>query len=180
MFSRLHNIVAIYQRLVNKIFLPQLGRNMEVYIDDILLKSTKTNDHVVDLDEIFEVFRRYKLKFNPMNCAFGVKGGCFLKYMVTEGGIEANPIKIQVILYMKVQSKVNEIQLLTGRITVLNRFISKSSKKSLPFFNVLTKAKSFKWGFECQSSFNEFKKYLEGLLYWSSHPWGILSTCTYS
>ncbi|KAL0347892.1 UNVERIFIED_CONTAM: hypothetical protein Scaly_1805200 [Sesamum calycinum] len=75
-----------------------------------------------------------------------------------------NPIKIQAILYMKVKSKVNEIQRLTGRIAVLSRFISKSSKKSLPFFNVLRKAKSFKWGSECQSSFNEFKKYLEGFL----------------
>ncbi|KAL0309106.1 UNVERIFIED_CONTAM: hypothetical protein Sradi_5852900 [Sesamum radiatum] len=179
MLSRLNNAAAIYQRLVNKIFLPQLGRNMGVYVDDILVKSTKTNDHVIDLEGIFEVFRRYKIKFNPTNYAFGVKGGCFLKYMVTKRGIEANPIKIQAILYMKVKSKVNEIQCLTSRIAVLSRFISKSSKKSLPFFNVLKKAKSFKWGSDCQSSFNEFKKYLEGFLYWSSHPWGTLSTFTY-
>ncbi|KAL0411005.1 UNVERIFIED_CONTAM: Pro-Pol polyprotein [Sesamum latifolium] len=89
----LKNAGATYQRLVDKIFHPQIGRNIEVYIDDMLVKSKKAEEHVKDLEETFSVLRKYKLKLNPAKCAFGVQGGRFLGFMVTHRGIEANPSK---------------------------------------------------------------------------------------
>ncbi|KAL0409439.1 UNVERIFIED_CONTAM: Polyprotein P3 [Sesamum radiatum] len=159
----LKNAGATYQRLVDKIFRPQIGRNVEVYVDDMLVKSKKAEDHTKDLKETFSVLRKYKLKLNPANCAFGVQGGRFLGFMVTQRGIEANPLKIKVIIDMKVPTCINEVQRLTGRIAALSRFISKSAEKSLPFFKTLRKAKTFEWGTPCQLAFEELKAYLSGL-----------------
>ncbi|KAL0455175.1 UNVERIFIED_CONTAM: hypothetical protein Slati_0856700 [Sesamum latifolium] len=142
----LKNAGATYQRLVDKIFCPQIGRNVEVYVDDMLVKSKKAADHVKDLEETFSVLRKYKLKLNPAKCTFGVQGGCFLGFMVTQKGIEANPLKIKAIINMKAPTCLNKAQRLTGRIAALSRFISKSAEKSLPFFKMLRKAKTFEWG----------------------------------
>ncbi|KAL0449404.1 UNVERIFIED_CONTAM: hypothetical protein Slati_1496800 [Sesamum latifolium] len=104
----LKNAEATYQWLVDKIFRPQLGRNMEVYVDDMLVKSKKTHHHVEDLDETFTVLRKYRLKLNPGKCAFGVSGGRFLGFMVTQRGIEANPDKIKAIMDMGPPTNINE------------------------------------------------------------------------
>ncbi|KAL0420237.1 UNVERIFIED_CONTAM: hypothetical protein Slati_3046600 [Sesamum latifolium] len=74
----LKNTGATYQRLVDKIFRPQIGRSIEVYVDDMLVKSKKAEEHVKDLEETFSVLRKYKLKLNPTKCAFGVQGDRFL------------------------------------------------------------------------------------------------------
>ncbi|KAL0449102.1 UNVERIFIED_CONTAM: hypothetical protein Slati_1466600 [Sesamum latifolium] len=129
----LKNAGATYQRLGDKIFRPQIGRNVEVYVDDMLVKSRKAEDHVTDLEETLSVLKKYRLKLNPAKCAFGVRGGCFLGFMVTQRGIEANPLKIKAILDMKAPACINEVQRLTGRIAALSRFISESAEKSLPF-----------------------------------------------
>ncbi|KAL0440518.1 UNVERIFIED_CONTAM: Pro-Pol polyprotein [Sesamum latifolium] len=159
----LKNVGATYQRLVDKIFRPQIGRNVEVYVDDMLVKSKKAADHVKDLEETFSVLRKYKLKLKPAKCAFGVQGGRFLGFMVTQRGIEANPLKIKAIIDMKAPTCLNEAQRLTGRIAALSRFISKSAEKSLPFFKTLRKAKTFEWGTPCQLAFEELKAYLARL-----------------
>ncbi|KAL0412133.1 UNVERIFIED_CONTAM: hypothetical protein Slati_3803000 [Sesamum latifolium] len=106
----LKNAGATYQRLVDKIFQPQLGRNMEVYMDDMLVKSKKAHHHVEDLEETFVVLRKYRLKLNPEKCAFGVSGGRFLGFMVTQRGIETNPDKIKAILDMGPPTNINEVQ----------------------------------------------------------------------
>ncbi|KAL0434466.1 UNVERIFIED_CONTAM: Pro-Pol polyprotein [Sesamum latifolium] len=159
----LKNVGATYQRLVDKIFRPQIGRNFEVYVDDMLVKSKKAEDYITDLEETFAILRKYRLKLNPAKCAFGVQGGCFLGFMVTQRGIEANPLKIKAILYMKAPACVNQVQRLTGRIAALSRFISKSTEKSLPFFKTLRKARTFEWDASCQRTFEELKNYLAGL-----------------
>ncbi|KAL0416349.1 UNVERIFIED_CONTAM: hypothetical protein Slati_3466800 [Sesamum latifolium] len=163
MLFGLKNTGATYQRLVDKIFRPQIGRNVEVYVDDMLVKSRKAEDHVTDLEETLSVLKKYRLKLNPAKCAFGVRGGRFLGFMVTQRGIEANPLKIKAILDMKAPACVNEVQRLTGRIAALSRFISKSAEKSLPFFKVLRKARNFEWDASCQRAFEELKSYLAGL-----------------
>ncbi|KAL0427953.1 UNVERIFIED_CONTAM: hypothetical protein Slati_2970100 [Sesamum latifolium] len=159
----LNNAGAIYQRLVDKIFRPQIGRNIEVYVDDMLIKSKKAADHVKDLEETFSVLRKYKLKLNPAKCAFGVQGGRFLGFMVTQRGIEANPLKIKAIIDMKAPTCLNEAQKLTGRIAALSRFTFKSAEKSLPFFKTLRKEKTFEWSTPCQLAFQELKAYLARL-----------------
>jgi hypothetical protein len=74
---------------------------MEVYVDDMLVKSTELVDHVHDLHEAFETLKQYRMKLNPVKCAFGVSSRKFLGYMVLNKGIEANPKKIQTILEMQ-------------------------------------------------------------------------------
>ncbi|KAL0355449.1 UNVERIFIED_CONTAM: hypothetical protein Sradi_3991800 [Sesamum radiatum] len=109
----LKNAGATYQRLVDKIFRPQLGKNVEIYVDDMLVKSKKTEDHIVDFEKTLSVLRKYRLKLNSGKCAFGVRGGHFLVFMVTQRGIEANPLKIMVILDMKAPANANDVLRLT-------------------------------------------------------------------
>ncbi|KAL0313242.1 UNVERIFIED_CONTAM: Retrovirus-related Pol polyprotein from transposon opus [Sesamum radiatum] len=156
----LKNAGATYQRLVDKIFRPQIGR--KIYVNDMLVKSKKAEEHVKDLEETFSILRKYKLKLNPAKCGFGVQGGRFLGFMVTQRRIKANPLKIKVII-VKAPTCLNEAQRLTRRIAALSRFISKSAEKSLPFFKMLRKAKTFEWCTPCQLAFEELKAYLARL-----------------
>ena len=133
----LKNAGATYQRLVNKMFCKQIVRNMEVNVDDMLVKSKEEFAHLDDLKETFATLRKYKMKLNPSKCAFGVASGKFLGFMVSQRGIEANPEKVQAILNMALSKTVKEVQKLTGRIEALNMFVSKAMDKCLPFFKTL-------------------------------------------
>jgi hypothetical protein len=95
------------------------------YVDDIIVKSTKQENHIADLQETFANFRRAGLKLNPEKCVFGVKKGKFIGCLVSTKGIEANPCKIEVILRMEPPKSRKGAQRLTGRLTSLNRYISK-------------------------------------------------------
>ena len=125
----LKNAGATYQRLVNKMFQKQIGTSMEVYIDDMLVKSTKAGLHVHHLVEAFQVLKDYRMKLNPTKCAFGVSAGKFLGFIVNNRGIEANPNKIRAMLDMRPPSNTKEVQHLTRRIAALSRFVSRSSDK---------------------------------------------------
>ncbi|KAL0360969.1 UNVERIFIED_CONTAM: Retrovirus-related Pol polyprotein from transposon opus [Sesamum radiatum] len=155
----LKNAGAMYQRLVNRMFKNQIGSTMEVYVDDMLVKSTE-DDHLKELRRAFDVMRAYGMKLNPDKCTFVVRGGKFLGYMVSEKGIEANPEKIQAIMRLRSPKTLNEMQKLTGKITSLSRFISKSADRSILFFKSLRKAKEFSWTEECEQALNDLKKYL--------------------
>ncbi|KAL5562544.1 hypothetical protein UlMin_032291 [Ulmus minor] len=156
----LKNAGATYQRLVNKMFKDHIGKTMEVYVDDMLVKSLKTEEHIQNLKETFKILRRYKMKLNPSKCAFGVSSGKFLGFMVNHRGIEANPAKIQALLDMEPPRKIKEVQRLTGRIAALNRFISRETDRCKPFFQALRKGKDFIWTADCEQSFQELKSYL--------------------
>ena len=93
----LKNAGSTYQRMMTKMFEPQLGRNIEVYIDDMVVKSKVVFEHVGDLMNIFEILRKHKLRLNASKCSFGVGSGKFLGYMVTHRGIEVNPNQIKAI-----------------------------------------------------------------------------------
>ena len=93
----LKNAEATYQRMMTKMFEPQLGKNIEIYIDDMVVKSKVESDHVHDLENIFDILRKYKLRLNASKCSFGVESGKFLGYMVTHRGIEVNPDQIKAI-----------------------------------------------------------------------------------
>ena len=80
--------------MVTKMFKEQLGKNMEAYIDDMLVKSKAMEDHLTDLTETFKTLRKHCLKLNALKCAFGVRSGKFLGYLVTHRGIEVNPNQI--------------------------------------------------------------------------------------
>ncbi|KAL0430731.1 UNVERIFIED_CONTAM: hypothetical protein Sradi_0699100 [Sesamum radiatum] len=91
----------LIKRLVNNMFREQIGKNMEVYIDDMLVKSKRKEDHTQDLQACFDILQRYGMKLNPAKCTFGVHGGKFLGFMISQRGIEVNPEKINAILEMK-------------------------------------------------------------------------------
>jgi hypothetical protein len=129
---------------------------VEVYVDDMLVKSTLS--HIMDLRETFKILRDNKIKLNPAKCAFGVSSGKFLVFMVSQRGIEANPEKVKAVLEMQMPWTINQLQQLTEKIAALNRFISRSIDKCLPFFKILRK--SFPWSDKCESLFVKLKEYL--------------------
>lgn len=120
-------------------FRSQLGRKMEAYVDDMLVKSKKFETHASDLKETQRTVRKYRMRLNPAKCTFRVRSGKFLEYMVTERGIEVNPLKVKPIQEMKPPHTLKEAQTLTGRIIALSRFVSRLAERSLPFFKVLCK-----------------------------------------
>ncbi len=144
----LKNVKATYQRLMNRMLHDQIGRNFEVYVDDMLVKSKEEGGHLDDLEEALKTLRKYQMKLNPRKCAFGVSSGKFLGFMVSQRGIQAKPNKIKAILDMQPLRTTKEAQGLTGRVAALNHFVSQSTDKCLPFFKTLKKA--FEWMEECR------------------------------
>ena len=143
---------------MNKMFAHQIGRNVQVYVDDMLVKSMHEEDHLDDLRETFDTLRSFNMKLNPNKCAFEITAGKFLGYMVSQRGIEVNPEKVRAIMELEPPRTVKEVQSLNGKIAALNRFVSKVTDRCLPFFRTLRK--SFKWTDECQTAFNDLKTYL--------------------
>ncbi|XP_058075961.1 uncharacterized protein LOC131224683 [Magnolia sinica] len=133
---------------------------MEVYVDDMLVKSIRVSNHLIDLGETFTVLREYWMKLNPSKCTFGVSSGKFLEFQVNQRGIEANPNKIKALLDMSSPQTVKEIQCLTGRVAALGQFISKAMNKYLPFFQQLKGHKKVEWTSECEQAFQQLKQYL--------------------
>ena len=133
----LKNAGATYQRIVNKVFNSQIGRNLEVYVDDMITKSKQATNHVADLRETFMTLRNHQMRLNPDKCIFGVTRGKCLGFLVDEIGIKANPDKIKAILAMKSPKFVKEVKKLTGCVLALGRFMSKSADKYSPFFRSL-------------------------------------------
>ena len=130
----LKNVGATYQRIMTKIFEPQLGKNIEVYIDDMVVKSKVEFEHANDLGNIFAILRKHKLRLNASKCSFGVGSGKFLGYMVTHREIEVNPEQIKAINNLQPPRNPKEVQRLTGMTAALNRFISRSADRCRPFF----------------------------------------------
>jgi hypothetical protein len=112
------------------------------------------------LQETFANFRQASLKLNPEKCVFRVKKGKFLGCLVSTKGIEDNPSKIEAILRMEPPNSKKGAQRLAGRLASLNRFISRSAERNLPFFKILKSAKVFQWGPAQQKAFEELKQYL--------------------
>ena len=139
--------------MMTKMFEPQLGRNIEVYIDDMVVKSKVVSEHVGDLANIFGILRKHKLRLNASKCSFGVGSGKFLGYMVTHRGIEVNPDHIKAINGLQAPRNPKEVQKLTGMTAALNRFISRSGDRCRPFFLLLHKWKGFEWTEECVVAF---------------------------
>ncbi|XP_065616445.1 uncharacterized protein LOC136061919 [Quercus suber] len=156
----LKNAGSTYQRMMTRMFESQLGKSIEVYIDDMVVKSKVVSEHVKDLDNTFEVLRRHKLRLNASKCSFGVGSGKFLGYMVTHRGIEVNPDQIKAIQNLQDPRNLKEVQKLTRMTAALNRFISRSADRYKPFFSLINKWKGFEWTKECASTFQQLKDYL--------------------
>jgi hypothetical protein len=139
----LKNAGCTFSRIIAIVLHPQLRRNILAYVDDIVVKSVQSKDHISDLAETFANMRAANLKLNPEKCVFGIHKGKVLGCLVSTKGIEANPDKIRALVEMQDPVSVKDVQKLTGRVAALNRFIPKAAERSLPFFQVLRSAKNF-------------------------------------
>jgi len=110
----LENVGATYQRLMDRVLAPMIGRNMQAYVDDMVVTSKEKDQHIVDLEKLFTIIARYNFRLNPEKCIFGVEAGKFLGFLLTERGIEANPEKCVAIIAMRSSTSVKEVQQLIG------------------------------------------------------------------
>jgi hypothetical protein len=115
-----------------------IGKNVEAYVDDVVVKTTAEDKLITDLTETFANLREFQWKLNPTKCVFGVPSGLFLGFMVRHRGIEANPTKIDAICKMAKPSNKKDVMKLTGMMEALGRFISKLVEKGLPLFKLLS------------------------------------------
>ncbi|XXG82605.1 hypothetical protein AAC387_Pa10g0516 [Persea americana] len=148
----LKNVGVTYQQLVTKMFQAQLGKTVEVYIDDMVVKSKRSQDHLADLKLIFDILRQFQLKLNASKCAIGVSSGEFFGSLVTRRGIEANPDQITAIQELQSPTSAKQVQRLIGMAAALNRFISQASDKCRPFFQLLDKGYKFQWTPDCNQA----------------------------
>ena len=159
----LKNAGATYQRVIDFAFAGQIGRNVEAYVDDIVIKSNDETRLLEDVEETFASLRKINMKLNPAKCSFGLEEGKFLGHMITPRGIKANPKKIQAIEAMSSPKSKKELQSLNGKLAALSRFLSKAAERALPFFKVLKGClgkKDFVWTAEAENAFLELKKFL--------------------
>ena len=161
--SGLKNAGATYQRLMDKIFQGLLGRTMEVYVDDMVVKSAKAEGHAADLEVVFDRVRRHDLRLNPKKCFFGVGGGKFLGFIITQRGIEANPDKCEAIMHMRSPACLKEVQQLNEKLVALSHFLPRLAEKAKPLFRLLKGAKVFTWDEACEDMFNNIKRDLSTL-----------------
>jgi hypothetical protein len=145
MLEGLKNTGCTFSRMKAVVLHPQLRRNILAYVDDIVVKSIQRRDHIGDLAETFTDLRAANLKLNPEKCIFVIHKGKVLGCLVSTKGIEENPDKIKALIEMQDPVSVKDVQKLTGRVAALNRFIPRTAKRSLPFFQVPKSSKNFQW-----------------------------------
>ncbi|KAI5348612.1 hypothetical protein L3X38_001499 [Prunus dulcis] len=129
----LKNVGATYQRLVNHLFALLIGNTMEVYVDDMLVKSRTADKHIPNLSAIFTILKQYKMRLNPTKCAFGVASGKFLGFMISQ----------------------------RGRVAALTRFIFKATDRCAPFSKALKgTVRNITWTAECDTAFSDLNEYM--------------------
>jgi hypothetical protein len=157
----LKNAGATYQRMMQNCLRSQIGRNIQVYIDDVVIITRKEESLISDLAETFDNLNRYKLKLNLTKCSFGVSAGQLLGFLVSAQGIEVNPKKIQAILTMGKPTKLHDVQKLAGRVVTLSHFVARLGEKALPFYALMKKSDDkFEWTKEANAAFAQLKKVL--------------------
>jgi hypothetical protein len=156
----LKKVGATYQKAINKCLKSQIRKNVEAYVDDVVVKTTKEDQLITDLIETFTYLHEFQWKLNPTKCVFAVPYGLLLCFMVRHRGIEANPVKVDAICNMAQSSCKKDVMKLTRKMAVVGRFINKLDEKGLPFFKLLKKADKFVWDDEAQKAFEALKESL--------------------
>src|SRR3954467_15679100 len=156
----LKNAGATYQWMMQACLKEQIGRNVQVYMDDIVIKTYNASTLLEDLRETFIALNKYRIKLNPKKCVFGVLAGKLLGYMVSARGIEANPEKVQAIATMQEPIDIKGVQQLTGRLAACSSFISRLGERTLPFYQLLIKGEKFEWTEEARKAFTDLKNTL--------------------
>jgi hypothetical protein len=156
----LRNAGATYQRCMNHVFGEHIGRTVEAYIDDIVVKTRKASDLLSDLETTFKCLKAKGIKLNPEKCVFGVPRGMLLGFIVSERGIEANLEKITAITNMGPIKDLKGVQRVMGCLAALSRFISRLGKRGLPLYRLLRKTERFTWTLEAKEALGNLKALL--------------------
>ncbi|XP_030940238.1 uncharacterized protein LOC115965196 [Quercus lobata] len=156
----LKNAGATYQRAMQKIFDNVLHKYVECYVDDLVVKTKRREDHLVDLRSVFTRLRKYQLKMNPRKCAFGVTSGKFLGFIVRHRGIEIDQSKIEAIQKMPEPKNLRELRGLQGKLAYIRRFISNLASRCQPFNRLMKKDVHFEWDEACSNAFACIKRHL--------------------
>ncbi|KAL0539474.1 hypothetical protein IC582_023686 [Cucumis melo] len=156
----LKNAGATYQCAMQKVFDDMLHKYVECYVDDLVVKSKRRQDHLKDLKVVFDRLQKYQLRMNPLKCAFGVTSRKFLGFIVRHRGIEIDQSKIDAIQKMPRPKSLHDLRSLQGRLAYIRRFISNLAGRCHHFQKLMRKGETFVWDEACQNAFDSIKKYL--------------------
>ena len=156
----LKNAGDTYQRAATTLFHDMMHRDVEVYVDDMILKSRDRVDHWAALERFFQRIRCFRLRLNPKKCTFEVTFRKLLGYMISEKGIKADPDKIRAILDMSPLQTETEIWGFLGRLQYISRFIVRLTDTCEPIFRLLRKKQPKVWDHQCQQAFEHIREYL--------------------
>jgi hypothetical protein len=159
----LKNALPTFVREMSKTFGDLIRDKVEVYVDDIVVKTKRGSTLAEDLTLVFDKLRATRTKLNPDKCVFGVSAGKLLGFLVSHRGINANPKKIKAIEEMRPPARIKDVQKLTGSLAALSRFISRLAERALPFFKLLRKSGPFSWTEEAEQAFQELKQHMVSL-----------------
>jgi hypothetical protein len=153
----LKNAGATYQQCMQSCFDGQTGHNLEVYVDDIVVKTRQSSSLIADLEEKFTNLRRFNNRLNIEKCTFGVPRIKLLGYTITKRGIEVNPNKISDITEIDQVRDVKDIQHLKGCLVALSHFVSRLGERGLPLYKLLKKFNSFHWMDKTQRALDDLQ-----------------------
>ncbi|WJZ98533.1 hypothetical protein VitviT2T_017048 [Vitis vinifera] len=156
----LKNVEATYQQVVTTLFHDMMHMDVEVYVDDMIVKSQGRVDHLAALERFFERIQKFRFMLNPKKCIFGVTFGKLLGHIVSEQGIEVDPDKIKAILDMPVSRTEKEIRGFLGKLQYISRFITRLIDICEPIFCLLRKNQPTVWNDDCQLAFERITEYL--------------------
>jgi hypothetical protein len=156
----LRNVGAMYQCCMNHVFGNHIGMMVEVYIDDIVVKTWKACDLVFDLETTFACLRAKSVRLNPEKCVFGVPRDMLLGFIISERGIKASPEKVSAITNMGPIKDIKGVQRVMGCLAALSRFISRLGEKGFPLYRLLRKTECFVWTLEAEEALENLKRLL--------------------
>ena len=146
--------------MMNKVFHDKIGDMLEVYMDNMIVKSRADTDHAAHLRKVYAQARQCRMRFNPEKCTFGVKEGNFPGLYLTEREIEANPDKFRAFSDLPKPNSKKSIQVLNDMLTSLSRFVTKFVQHTFPFFKILRKEEAFEWTEKCKQALLHLKQRL--------------------
>lgn len=141
----LRNAGATYQRCMQKCLHDQLGKNVQVYVDNVVIKTKESATLLDDIRETFANLRRFRMRLNPAKCTFGVPVGKLLGFLASSRGIETNHVKIAAIERMKLPKCLKDVQKFIGCLGSLSRFVSRLGEKAMPLYQLMKKTDKFVW-----------------------------------
>ena len=156
----LKNARATYQRMIQTCLEKQIGKTIEAYVDDVVIKTRHVESLMDDLRLTFDNLRVYDIKLNPEKYIFGIPAGKLLGFIVSNRGIEANPAKIRALSQLATPTDLKQVQKLAGCVAALSRFISRLGEKALPLYRLLRRTDHFEWTDAATAGLEEIKALL--------------------